>query len=184
MRIAYLINQYPKVSHSFIRREILALERQGFEIMRISVRGWDIGLVDEADLAERRKTRFVLQSGWLALAGAALITSLLRPTNFARALALALRMGWRADRPLPFHLIYLAEACLILRWLAKSNVLHLHAHFGTNSAEVAMLVHVLGGPPLELHGPRARGIRQARIYRSARKDPPGELRGRRQLIWS
>ena len=41
MRIAYLINQYPKVSHSFIRREILALERQGFEIMRISIRGWD-----------------------------------------------------------------------------------------------------------------------------------------------
>ena len=33
MHIAYLINQYPKVSHSFIRREILALERQGFEIM-------------------------------------------------------------------------------------------------------------------------------------------------------
>ena len=29
-RIAYLVNQYPKVSHSFIRREILALERQGF----------------------------------------------------------------------------------------------------------------------------------------------------------
>jgi hypothetical protein len=30
MRIAYFINQYPKVSHSFIRREILALERQGW----------------------------------------------------------------------------------------------------------------------------------------------------------
>ena len=71
MRIAYLINQYPKVSHSFIRREILALERQGFEIMRISIRGWDNDLVDEADLAERGKTRYVLQSGWLAIAAAA-----------------------------------------------------------------------------------------------------------------
>ena len=29
MRIAYLVNQYPKVSHIFIRREILALERRG-----------------------------------------------------------------------------------------------------------------------------------------------------------
>ena len=28
LRVAYLTNQYPKVSHSFIRREILALERQ------------------------------------------------------------------------------------------------------------------------------------------------------------
>lgn len=38
MRIAYFINQYPKVSHSFIRREILALERQGFEVQRIALR--------------------------------------------------------------------------------------------------------------------------------------------------
>jgi colanic acid/amylovoran biosynthesis glycosyltransferase len=26
IRVAYLINQYPKLSHTFIRREILALE--------------------------------------------------------------------------------------------------------------------------------------------------------------
>ena len=49
MRIAYLINQYPKVSHSFIRREILALERLGFEIIRIALRGWTGEVVDEED---------------------------------------------------------------------------------------------------------------------------------------
>ncbi|HEY0061073.1 MAG TPA: colanic acid biosynthesis glycosyltransferase WcaL, partial [Telluria sp.] len=46
MKIAYLVNQYPKVSHSFIRREILALERQGFDVERIAVRGWGDTLVD------------------------------------------------------------------------------------------------------------------------------------------
>ncbi len=35
MRIAYFINQYPKVSHSFIRRDVLALERQVFKVQRI-----------------------------------------------------------------------------------------------------------------------------------------------------
>src|ERR1700747_3341902 len=124
MRIAYLINQYPKVSHSFIRREILALERQGFDIMRISIRGWDNDLVDAADLAERKKTRYVLQCGSLTITAAVLISSISRPIRFARAFKLALQMGWRADRPLPYHLIYLAEACLIRRWLAKSNVQH------------------------------------------------------------
>ena len=49
MRIAYFINQYPKVSHSFIRREILALERQGFAGQRIALRGWDAELVDGED---------------------------------------------------------------------------------------------------------------------------------------
>ena len=64
-------------------------------------------------------------------------------------------MGWRADRPLPYHLIYLAEACLIRRWLVETGVSHVHAHFGTNSAEVAMLVQTLGGPPFSFtaHGP-------------------------------
>ena len=37
--VAYLINQYPKVSHSFIRREILALERQGVAVLRVAARG-------------------------------------------------------------------------------------------------------------------------------------------------
>jgi colanic acid/amylovoran biosynthesis glycosyltransferase len=155
MRIAYLINQYPKVTHSFIRREIQALERQGFDVMRISIRGWDNDLVDAADLAEREKTRYVLQSGWPAIAAAVLISFVSRPVRFARALGLAICMGWRAERPLPYHMIYLAETCLIERWLAKSNVQHVHAHFGTNSAEVAMLVHLLGGPPwsFTVHGP-------------------------------
>jgi colanic acid/amylovoran biosynthesis glycosyltransferase len=155
MRIAYLINQYPKVSHSFIRREILAMERQGFDIMRISIRGWDEDLVDEADVAERKKTRYVLQSGWLAIAGAVLKSAISHPILFIRGLSLAIRMGWRAERPLPYHLIYLAEACLIRRWLAQSGVEHVHAHFGTNSAEVAMLVQELGGPRFSFtaHGP-------------------------------
>ncbi len=155
MRIAYLINQYPTVSHTFIRREILALERQGFEIMRISIRGWEKDLLDHADLAERGKTRYVLQSGWLAIGGAVLFAAISHPVHFGRAFALAVRMGWKADRPLPYHLIYFAEACLIERWLAKFNVEHVHAHFGTNSAEVAMLVHALGGPPFSFtaHGP-------------------------------
>jgi colanic acid/amylovoran biosynthesis glycosyltransferase len=36
--IAYLINQYPKVSHSFIRREIAAIEAQGLQVERFAMR--------------------------------------------------------------------------------------------------------------------------------------------------
>ena len=155
MRIAYLVNQYPKVSHSFIRREILALEREGLEVTRISIRGWDNDLVDEADLAERARTRYVLQEGAVSIALATAFAAVTRPRAFAWALLLALRMARRAERSLPYHLMYLAEACLILRWLRQAGVAHVHAHFGTNSAEVAMLVQALGGPPFSftVHGP-------------------------------
>ena len=155
MRIAYLINQYPKVSHSFIRREILALERCGLKIHRIALRGWDNDFVDEEDRLEHDRTWYVLHDGALVLILAVLRTMLIRPAHFLRALALACKMSRRADRPLLFHLAYLAEACRIEAWTQAAGVQHIHVHFGTNPAEVAMLTHVLGGPPWSFtaHGP-------------------------------
>lgn len=155
MRVAYLINQYPKVSHTFIRREILALERRGVEVMRIALRGWDGELADPQDELERKRTRYVLREGALPLLLAVLRSLITRPVRLMRALALAWRMSRGAERPLPVHLAYLAEACRIEPWLRAAGVQHLHAHFGTNSAEVAMLVHALGGPrwSFTVHGP-------------------------------
>jgi colanic acid/amylovoran biosynthesis glycosyltransferase len=156
MRIAYLVNQYPKISHTFIRREILALEKQGCEILRIALRGWDGDkLVDEIDEIERKQTRYVLREGACILLLASTRMLLTRPVRFMKALALAWRMGWHADRPLLVHLVYLAEACRIEPWLREAGVEHVHAHFGTNPTEVAMLVHVLGGPSwsFTVHGP-------------------------------
>ncbi len=154
-KIAYFINQYPKVSHSFIRREILALERQGFEVLRLALRGWDGELVDEEDKQERILTRYVLKEGLLVLVLAALRALINSPGRFFAALALAIRMGWRADRALPYHVVYLAEACRILPWLKTFGAAHVNAHFGTNSAEIVMLANVLGGPPYSftVHGP-------------------------------
>jgi glycosyltransferase involved in cell wall biosynthesis len=155
MRIAYLINRYPKISHSFIRREIQALERRGINVMRIAIRGWNDRLVDADDAREREHTRYVLQGGALPLILALFRLLLSHPLRTLKALGLELKMARRSERPMPVHLIYLAEACKIFSWLKQENITHLHAHFGTNSAEVAMLVHMLGGPPwsFTVHGP-------------------------------
>lgn len=155
MHVAYLINQYPKVSHSFIRREILALEAQGVRVSRYAVRGWADAVVDPADQAEQTQTRYLLQHGLPGLLPALVASLLLSPLRFWSALKLALQASRGADRPWPLHLVYLAEACQLARWLKQNPVDHLHAHFGTNSAEVAMLAHALGGPgySFTVHGP-------------------------------
>jgi glycosyltransferase involved in cell wall biosynthesis len=173
-RIAYLVNQYPKVSHSFIRREILALESRGFEVQRIALRGWDGALADPGDREERLRTRYVLQAGMLKLLIDVVLAFLRTPIRFLAALGLALRMAWHAERPLPYHLAYLAEACRVAAWLRASGAVHLHAHFGTNSAEVAMLAHALGAPaysftvhgPEEFDAPRCLGLAE-KVRRSA-----------------
>jgi glycosyltransferase involved in cell wall biosynthesis len=154
-KLAYLTSQYPKVSHSFIRREILALERRGWQIVRLSIRGWDAALVDPADVSELEKTTFVLKGKAPALAAAVLSQMVRAPRRFFSALTLALRMMRSSDRPALWHLIYLAEACWIALRLARQGVSHLHAHFGTNPAEVAMLVGQLAGISysVTIHGP-------------------------------
>jgi glycosyltransferase involved in cell wall biosynthesis len=154
-RIAYLVNQYPKPSHSFIRREIAALERRGWQVERCALRGWDQPAVDPDDAAEQGRTRYVLRDGLLPLLIDVVAMLAKAPRRFLAALGLALRMARRADRALPYHLAYFAEACRLAGWLRASGATHLHAHFGTNPAEVAMLAHALGGPPYSftVHGP-------------------------------
>ncbi|WP_197685174.1 glycosyltransferase family 4 protein [Herminiimonas arsenitoxidans] len=154
IRVAYLINQYPKVSHSFIRREILALERQGMNVQRIALRGWHGDLVDAEDFTERERTRYVLQKGLTGLLRSTLEIVMSTPSRFFKGLHLACKMSRRADRSLPYHLIYLAEACRVALWLKREGATHLHAHFGTNSAEVAMLASELSDVPysLTIHG--------------------------------
>jgi colanic acid/amylovoran biosynthesis glycosyltransferase len=156
LKIAYFINQYPKVSHTFIRREILALERRGFKVQRIALRGWDTPVPDEEDRIERDRTQYVLRNGAAALLIPTLRCLLMSPLRFFAGLALATKMSRMSrERPLVYHLTYLAEACVVLGWLRAYGARHVHAHFGTNSAEVAMLAHVLGGPPFSftVHGP-------------------------------
>lgn len=155
MKVAYLINQYPKVSHTFIRREIAALERIGVSVERIALRGWDADVADAEDAAERERTRYVLRGGVAGLVAGGLAAAIRQPLRMARALGMAWRMSRRSERPFPWHVIYVFEAARLVRWMAGAQARHVHAHFGTNSAEVAMLAHVLGDVTYSFtaHGP-------------------------------
>lgn len=155
VKIAYFVNEYPKASHSFIRREILALERQGFEILRVSLRGWENELPDAEDQAERDRTRHVLRGGLVASILPTIATLLRSPVRFMEAVRLAAHMSHDSERPIAYHLIYIMEACRILEWVREFGAEWIHVHFGDNSTEIVMLARVLGGPPYSFtaHGP-------------------------------
>jgi colanic acid/amylovoran biosynthesis glycosyltransferase len=155
MAIAYLVNQHPKFSQSFIRREILALESLGSPIKRFSVRSGESLIVDHADQEEFNKTSVILDVGAIGLAKAILSGILRHPPKFGAALKLSIQTGLKSDRGLLLNLIYLAEAAVLYQWLKRDKIKHLHVHFGTNSTTVAMLCHALGGPSYSftVHGP-------------------------------
>lgn len=155
MSIAYLINQYPKVSHSFIRREIQALEAQGLTVHRFAIRACDSELVDPADVAELDRTSVVLNRGIAGLLQAFGRCLLTQPGRTLAALALALRLGKDSEAGLVKHFAYLCEACSLLGDFRRLGVRHVHSHFGTNSTTVALLCRRLGGPSYSftVHGP-------------------------------
>ena len=155
MRLAYLCNLYPAVSHSFVRREIEAVERAGCEVHRFSVRPARADLKDGADLREAALTEAVLAQGFGRLLLAALVLLLSRPARSLAALAAAWRLSGPGLASRARHFAYYLEASWLVRRLEQLRVEHLHAHFGTNPAAVALLVRALGGPPYSftVHGP-------------------------------
>lgn len=155
MKIAYVLNSYPQPSHSFIRREIQALERQGISVLRLAMRPGSAPLVDPGDQAEADRTQYVLQAGPLRLMQALLMQGLRAPKAMMQALGLALRLGRVSQAGRLRHLIYLAEAAYVAARCRQEGVDHMHAHFGTNATAVALLAQALGGPGYSFttHGP-------------------------------
>lgn len=155
MHVAYLVNLYPKVSHSFIRREIAGLESSGVRVSRYSMRQMTDELVDPADQAEALKTQTILNIGLVALFLHLIGMAFRRPLVWLKCLKTTLALWIASDVIFPRHLAYMAEACVLFNWTRRDGVDHIHAHFGTNSTTVAMLCHILGGPSYSftVHGP-------------------------------
>jgi glycosyltransferase involved in cell wall biosynthesis len=153
VRVGYLINQYPKISHTFIRREIQALEQMGTEVVRFAIRPVSEPLTDPADREEEAKTHVLLKEPPSRFLSAAL-RSLVSPQQLADATVLATECAQRAERK-AVHAAYLAEALRLRDACREHGVEHIHAHFGTNPATVAMLCRAAGGPPYSftVHGP-------------------------------
>jgi len=154
MNIAYLTTVYPSVSHTFIRREILELERRGHSIRRFSIREPDT-CVDPVDKEELLKTFYCLGQPKLKILWRTFATLLTHPAKWIEALITVLKFSLRSERGLVTHLAYLAEACALLAELEFHNIDHVHVHFGTNATTVAVLIKILGDISYSFtaHGP-------------------------------
>jgi glycosyltransferase involved in cell wall biosynthesis len=164
MRIAYLINQYPMTSLTFIRREIAALEGAGVEVRRFALRPWSEKMVSEEDQREAAKTRYVQRESKVRIVLGVLMMLVGSPGRFFAGLKLAMKCSLHSDRSVLRHVAYFVQACVLVRWLDEAEVEHMHVHFATSSGDIAMLCREMGGPrySMTVHGPeeidRATGL--------------------------
>ena len=156
-RIAYLTALFPAISHTFILREIEALEALGLDIRPVSVRrAGPEHLIGAAERAMAERTFAVVETGKRPRAAlAALGAALRRPKHLARAARLAWRMRPPGLRALVYQAIYLAEAMVLARHLRRTGCSHVHVHFANSSATLGLLAATLAGTGFSftLHGP-------------------------------
>lgn len=144
--VAYLVSQYPALSHAFIGREVASLREQGWDIPVFSVRraqGVSAALGDEnvgaavtlldtkvrVALFEHVRLLVTHPRAWFAGAWHALKVAgvLVSPNVILKRLA------------------YFVEAVLLLSHLRRRHITHVHVHFANNAAEVARLCAIMSG---------------------------------------
>jgi len=129
MRVGYVLEQFPKLSETFILEEMLELERQGLDLTVFA-------LSDPHEPQIHEKVKL--------LKAETVRPSVVRPSVVA-TLVVALRQG----RALQLHTIISVGlkkylwGIRVSSWLAaetqKRSIQHLHAHFAGDAAFVAML---------------------------------------------
>lgn len=154
--VAYLVSRYPAVSHTFILREVLGLRALGLRVEVASVNPPDRAATEMSaeELAEARATYGIKRDGLIGALTASAWALFTRPLRLAACLRQALGHGRGVQRL--YGLAYAVEAMMVLRWMERRELHHLHVHFGNAAATVGTLVKTLGadvGLSLTIHGP-------------------------------
>jgi colanic acid/amylovoran biosynthesis glycosyltransferase len=145
MRIGYFTNQNPAVSHTFIRREMRALEALGVSVIRYALWTAEENILDSEDKVEQERTQYILKAGVGEFLSCVFGAVVKHPARMVRVVQLAMKIGWRSERGMLRHFAYVIEAIVLANWCRRDGVQHIHAHFGTNSAAIAMLASQLSG---------------------------------------
>jgi glycosyltransferase involved in cell wall biosynthesis len=157
-RIAYICAEYPKVSHTFVMREVDALRRRGLDVDTFTVRRTPpAGLLSDADRAADRETFAILPPDPARLVRAHARWLARNPARYLAVLRLALGHASSGRANPLWRLFYFAEAVLLADELRRRRIDHVHAHFVNVASAVAMLATALRGPgagwSFTMHGP-------------------------------
>lgn len=156
--IAYLTGEYPKVSHTFIAREIAGLRALGVTVLTCTIRRAaekDVVGADQRTEAAATFCVFETAKSPRRLLGSHLAVLRRAPGRWFAALRLAWRIRPPGTKAALWQLFYFAEAAVLAEHLRGQGVVHLHNHFASSSCSVAMLASEMSGIPFSvtIHGP-------------------------------
>jgi glycosyltransferase involved in cell wall biosynthesis len=133
LRLAYLVSQYPTISHTFILREIRKLRALGCDVQVVSVRAPDrtVTQLTPDEREEYQRTLVIFEAGMAAILSAHLKTILRRPAAYFAGLLCAMRLAKSDLREIFLNVMYFGEAVVAGSWIWSRGLTHVHSHFSS-----------------------------------------------------
>ena len=136
--VGYIVSTWPRLSATFILNEVIAVERSGISLRIFSIKDPDGEPVHPRVAQVRARVTYLsLQRHWKSALQANLSLVCRQPSRYCRTLLQALRFRRRVV------LRHFFQAGSLAHELLREPVAHLHAHFATAPALVAMFTHEL-----------------------------------------
>ena len=142
-KLAYIVSTWPRLSQTFVLTEVLALERRGVALRIFSIKEPGTEPVHGDLRRVRAKATYLsLANNRKEVVRGNFATALRHPLRYLRTLlrAVALNPRWS-------FLQSFLQAGYVADLLSREAITHLHAHFATAPASVAMFTHHLTGIP-------------------------------------
>jgi glycosyltransferase involved in cell wall biosynthesis len=147
LQLAYVASRYPKLTETFVFREVAELERQGHAVLCVAFTGGD-GADAHADAGAA--ARQVVLPTPAALAAAQLYWLRRRPAAYLRLFGECLARAARSPRTLARTLAAVPLGALVGRIVAERRMGHIHAHWATHPATSALVAGLLARVPFSL----------------------------------
>lgn len=143
MRVGYIVSEYPKVSHTFFRRKIDAVEACDIDLEGISIQ---VGrkVADPEDRVEHGRANQLQDGGTAALLGVRPRCQVRAPLRWPKALLLASRMAVGTDKSLPSYRVHSPQDGMVIESVPRPATHHLGIDYCAGFPK-------LGNLPVEQH---------------------------------
>jgi len=145
IRLAYLCQDFPGLTYTFIYREVFALREMGWDIVTFSV--WKPSLAEIS--AEARSlvdsTFYVFPLNVRLFLSAHFHYIFKRPLKYMSTLFYSIAQPGETLKKRLRTLGHFGQAVYLAHQMRRQKIQHIHAHFAMNAASIAMMISRLEG---------------------------------------
>lgn len=138
--IAYITQEYPALTNTFIYREVLALERRGFRIATFAIWRPDPAKLSPESRDLIQQTGYAFPIRGRRFLAAHLRYLLTRPRKYLGTAWFVLTRPGESWANRKRTLGHFAEAIYLAHQMEQRGVRHIHAHFTINAATIALVI--------------------------------------------